>query len=103
MNDLRDKLSSEAIKMNNDGEFGVRNFLRDVRDEIARRGSGLFVIEQVRSDSERFFWNCSTEHGCGWHSGHPKQAFSKSELSREIFEMIDRGFFCAVTIRELII
>src|ERR1700733_2758795 len=102
MNDIREKLSKEAITRNNDGDFETRDFLREVRNDIERRGSGLFVIEQLRSDNDRHFWNCSSEHGCGWNPHHPKQAFSKSELSREIFQMIDRGLFCPIVIRELV-
>ena len=102
MNDLREKLSKEAILRNDDGDFQTRDFLREVRNDIERRGAGLFVIEQVRSEGARHFWNCSSEHGCGWNSDRPKQAFSKSELAQEIFQMIDRGFFCPIVVRELV-
>lgn len=60
----------------------------------------LFVIQKA---GRPLFWHCSTEHGCGWHEGHPKQSFSKSELSREIVRMIERGYFTAIEIHELVI
>lgn len=103
MHDICDRLSDEAIERNREGDFETRNFLREVRNDIERRGSGLFVIEQSRTDKERVFWNCSTEHGCGWNPGHPKQAFTKSELSREIFRMVDKGLFSTLIIRELVL
>ena len=101
MNDVCERLSKEAIQRNFDGDLETRNFLREVRTDIQSRGSGLFVIEQLRTDTDRAFWECSTEHGCGWSLQKPKQAFSKSQLAREIASMIDRGTFCTVVIREL--
>lgn len=62
----------------------------------------LFVIERTASDGKgKLYWACSTEHGAGWHSGYPKQAFSRSELTAEIRRLIDEGWFCDAMIREL--
>ena len=58
----------------------------------------LFIIKQI---GRAMFWNCSTEHGCGWHSGYPKQAWSKSELTAEIGKMIERDYFQNCEIVEL--
>jgi len=102
MNDVCEKLSDVANEKNDTGEYSERDFLREIRNDIERRASGLFVIQMVRSDGNRHFWTCSTTHGCGWNPDHPKQAFSKSELSREIFQMIDRGRFCPIIIRQLV-
>lgn len=60
--------------------------------------SRLFVIRQLGRD---LYWNCSTEHGCGWHPHYPKQAFSKSELVRELSRMIEAGIFQSVEIIQL--
>jgi len=60
--------------------------------------SGLFVIRQ--SDRE-LYWNCSTEHGCGWNPQPPKQAFSKSELAREILRLIEGGDLSSIEIIQL--
>lgn len=58
----------------------------------------LFAIKQKNRE---LYWNCSTEHGTGWNPHEPKQSFSKSELSREIFNIIDRGYFVDLEILEL--
>lgn len=50
--------------------------------------SGLFVIK--KSDCDQY-WTCSREHGSGWNPKRPKQSFSKSELSKEIFRMAEAG------------
>lgn len=51
----------------------------------------LFVIKKIGTNQ---FWNCSHNHGTGWwNSGHPKQAFSPSELTKEIRVMIDNDWF----------
>jgi hypothetical protein len=60
----------------------------------------LFVIAK-QSGAEAQYWACSTEHGCGWHPGTPKQSFTKSELSREIFRLIDQGWFADCRILQL--
>jgi len=60
--------------------------------------SRLFVIRKV---GQAQYWTCSPEHGSGWNVLHPKQAFSKSELSKEIFRLIDLGWFCPIEIIEL--
>lgn len=60
--------------------------------------SGLFVIRQLGRD---LYWNCSTEHGCGWNPQRPKQAFSKSELTREILRLIEGGDLSSVEIIQL--
>lgn len=63
--------------------------------------SGLFVIRTTsKSDAKPQYWSCSTEHGTGW-CAQPKQAFTKSELSKEIFQIIDRGWFQSIEIVEL--
>lgn len=59
---------------------------------------GLFVIRQL---GRKLYWCCSTEHSCGWTEHQPKQAFSKSELSKQVFNMIDRGCWCDIEILEL--
>lgn len=50
--------------------------------------SGLFVIK--KSDCEQY-WTCSLEHGSGWNPHVPKQAFTKSELSKEVFRITENG------------
>ena len=60
----------------------------------------LFVIETT--GTERLFWTCSSEHGCGWQPHQPKQAFSKSELCKQLASMIENGTLpISVTIRQL--
>ena len=63
----------------------------------------LFVIEQVRSDKDRLFYHCSSEHGCGWNPHRPKQSFSKSELTGVLREMIEFGHFQNLIVRELVL
>ncbi len=58
----------------------------------------LYIIKQRGRDS---FWGNSSEHGCGWHPDYPKQAFSKSELAKEIQSMIAGGYFVDCEILEL--
>lgn len=58
----------------------------------------LFVIRKRGQDQ---YWTCSSEHGSGWHDRHPKQAFSPSELAREIRRLIDQGWMAEVVISEL--
>ena len=72
-----------------------------VNQRTGQRGvrSGLYVIRQA---GRPLYWNCSTEHGCGWNEGHPKQSFSKSELTREIFRMCE-GNFTPIEIVELVL
>ena len=61
----------------------------------------LFVIEQM-GGTERLFWTCSTEHGCGWQPKGPKQSFSKSELVGQLRKMIEEKWFPGrVIIRQL--
>lgn len=48
----------------------------------------LFVIKKSNQDQ---YYCCSSVHGCGWTPHRPKQAFTKSELSRVLREMIDQG------------
>lgn len=60
----------------------------------------LFVIRKRGTDQ---FWNGSGEHGSGWNPGHPKQAFSPSELTKQIRLLIDRDWFADCEILELII
>lgn len=48
----------------------------------------LFVIK--KSDCDQY-WLCSSEHGSGWHEGYPKQAFSRSELTKEMRRLTDKG------------
>lgn len=98
-----DDISRMAIDKNEDGDYGDRDRLRAVRNAIEKQATRLFVIEQVRSDQQRHFWNCSTAHGCGWSSDFPKQSFSKSELVNEIYNLIDRDLFSTIVIRELYI
>jgi hypothetical protein len=50
----------------------------------------LFVIKQI---GRPMFWTCSSEHGSGWNPGVPKQSFTKSELQKEIFRLIDKGWW----------
>lgn len=64
----------------------------------------LYVIEQSgRAEHDRVFWSCSSEHGCGWNPGNPKQAFSPSELTAQLRSMIDHGYICDVIVRELFV
>jgi hypothetical protein len=49
---------------------------------------GLFVIK--KSDQNQY-WVRSGEHGCGWNPHFPKQAFSKSELAKEILFLLSSG------------
>ena len=58
--------------------------------------SGLYVIMRY-SEGEARYWNCSTEHGTGWHPRHPKQAFSKSELIEAIRLMVYEGWWVSGT------
>lgn len=58
-------------------------------------GTKLFVI---RKKSQPQFWSRSTEHGCGWTDGFPKQAFSKSEMLKELQVLIDEGYWTDVTV-----
>ena len=60
--------------------------------------TGLFVIRKLTQPQ---FWQCSTEHGAGWHPGRPKQAFSRSELTAELRRLIDEGWFCSIIIMQL--
>ena len=46
----------------------------------------LFVIRKKDTDQ---YWNHSSEHGTGWNPGHPKQAFSPSELTEELNILIN--------------
>lgn len=58
----------------------------------------LFVIAQRGRD---LYWSCSTEHGCGWTPHHPKQAFSPSELGKEIRRLIDEGWWADCEVFQL--
>ena len=61
----------------------------------------LFVIEREGAGGPAW-WCCSPEHGSGWHDKYPKQAFSKSELVREIARLIEEGWMPSVVrVREL--
>lgn len=54
--------------------------------------SHLYIIERVHHyPSHRTYWNCSSEHGAGWNEDYPKQAFSQSELTREITRLAEAG------------
>jgi len=50
--------------------------------------SNLFVIKKSILHQ---YWMCSSEHGTGWNPHYPKQAFSRSELAKEIRRLIDNG------------
>ena len=50
--------------------------------------AGLYVIK--KSSCEQY-WMCSSVHGTGWNPHHPKQAFSKSELAKEVRRLVDNG------------
>lgn len=90
--------SSSPVPGSGEGEGGKESDNPRNRDMKTR----LYVIEQAnRPDAERVFWNCSTEHGCGWHPGNPMQAFSPSELAKELRRLIDQDWFCDVVVREL--
>lgn len=58
----------------------------------------LYVIKQR---DRHLYWACSTEHGSGWTGPYPKQSFTKSELSKEIFRLIDHGWFVDCEVLEL--
>ena len=58
----------------------------------------LYVIRKVDQDQ---YWHCSIEHGAGWHPHYPKQSFSKSELTKQIFSMIEDEVFTDVVILQL--
>lgn len=58
----------------------------------------LYVIKQKGRD---LFWACSSEHGTGWHPGHPKQSFSPSELVKEVRRLIDEQWFVDLEVLEL--
>jgi hypothetical protein len=58
----------------------------------------LFVIRKQGSNQ---YYACSSEHGCGWNPGHPKQAFSPSELTAQLRVMIDNDWLENVEILQL--
>jgi hypothetical protein len=58
----------------------------------------LFVIKQI---GREMYWTCSSEHGSGWQEGDPKQAFTKSELSKEVYRLIDKGWWVDCEIKQL--
>jgi hypothetical protein len=66
--------------------------------QASRQGCGLFVIRQKRTG---YYWTCSSEHGSGWQPKQPKQSFTKSELSKEIYRLIDQGWFVDCDILQL--
>jgi hypothetical protein len=47
------------------------------------------------------YWCCSSEHGSGWTPHQPKQAFSRSELTKEIRRLIEEGWFTDLEILQL--
>lgn len=57
----------------------------------------LYIIKKYTQEQ---YWTCSTEHSTGWAT-RPKQAFSPSELTREIRRLIDNDWWCDCTIIEL--
>jgi len=57
----------------------------------------LFLIRQ---SANGHYWTCSSEHGTGWVSV-PKQAFSPSELTRNLRLLIDNEWFSTCEILEL--
>lgn len=60
----------------------------------------LFVIKKKGQDQ---YWACSGEHGSGWCDRHPKQSFTKSELQKQIYLLIDKGWFTDLEILQLYI
>jgi hypothetical protein len=57
----------------------------------------LYVIKQKGRD---LYWCCSAAHGCGWTSP-PKQAFSRSEVRKELQFLIEKNWFTPVDIIQL--
>lgn len=68
----------------------------------ASSNSGLFVIRSCATsgDGKKQYWSCSPEHGTGW-CATPKQSFTKSELAKQVFDLIDNGHFQNCEILEL--
>lgn len=60
--------------------------------------SKLYVIKQIGQDH---YWCNSAIHGCGWTLRYPKQAFSRSELLKEISLALDKDYFTSIEIWEL--
>ena len=81
-----------------DGPFMVNECSAMPSPKSTTRNSGLFVIRQLGRD---MYWTCSSEHGCGWNPSSAKQSFSKSELTRQIAQMIDNDQFTNVEIIQL--
>lgn len=73
-----------------------------VVSHVATERTGLFVIRSCATsgDGKQQYWSCSTEHGTGWCSV-PKQSFTKSELSGQVFDIIEHGHFQDMEIIEL--
>ena len=61
-------------------------------------GIDLFVIR--KRDAQQY-WLCSSEHGSGWNDKQPKQTFSKSELAKEVFRLIEKGWFVPIVIERV--
>lgn len=95
---------STLKSMHEDGGHGpASDAPRRLPCEAGLRDVPLFVIERVGVGNERQYWACSSEHGSGWHPGYPKQAFSRSELTKEIRRLIDQGWFTDCVIRQLFV
>lgn len=60
----------------------------------------LFVIKKKGQDQ---YWACPNAHGSGWCDRHPKQSFTKSELTKEIFRLIEHDWFTDLEILQLYI
>lgn len=66
-----------------------------------RQDTKLFVLRKRNGGKGDYdYWTCSSEHGTGW-CRNPKQSFSPSELTREIWRLIDNGWFVDCEIVEL--
>lgn len=64
--------------------------------------TNLFVIERRDVTSmESYYWSCCPEHGTGWNPGTPKQAFSPSELTKTLRQLIDEGWWSDCKIKML--
>lgn len=45
----------------------------------------------IRRISDGYWWECSMEHGAGWHN-RIRQAWTLREANLEVLRLIERGF-----------
>jgi hypothetical protein len=72
----------------------------DTPQKSSLRGASKIPLYVIKQRNRELYWCCSAAHGCGW-TPRPKQAFSKSEIKKEIEFLIERDWFTPVDVMQL--